>query len=73
MPRSRSSDRVMSAFERECRRLLEIRLKATTKDEREDAEWALQYVITLNGQGRLDEYFASRAESERGAGHPVGA
>jgi hypothetical protein len=44
----------------ECQRLMTARRAATTATERDDAEWALTYVMQMQRTGRLDEYFANQ-------------
>lgn len=61
MPRAGNQDS-MTPFVRECRRILAARLVAKTAAEKEDTEWAWQYLFQMNKADRLDEYFASRAE-----------
>lgn len=48
----------MTPFVRECQRLLDARLKATNKSEKDDAAWAMEYLFTMQRAGRLDDYFA---------------
>ena len=54
----------LSAFELECRRLMEARLAATSESEKSDAEWALTYAMQMHRAGRFEEYLALKAEQE---------
>lgn len=51
-------------FTLECRRLMDARLATKIQTERDDAEWALTYLFQMNRAGRLDEYFALKAEQD---------
>jgi hypothetical protein len=46
----------------ECQRLMTARLAATSKSEKDDAEWALQYAMQMHRAGRFEEYLAQRVE-----------
>lgn len=51
-----------SDFLREMERLHRAQLGAQTAEEREAADDAMTHFLRMNGSGRLQEYFANRAE-----------
>lgn len=53
-----------SPFVLECQRLMDARLKATSVDEKADAEWALDYAMQMHRHGRFNEYLAQLAEQQ---------
>lgn len=53
-----------SPFVLECQRLMEARIKATSPAEKEDAEWALNYAMSMHRAGRFDEYLSLLAEQQ---------
>ena len=61
-----------SPFVRECQRLMTARQKATTTDERADAEWALEYLFQMHRAGRFEEYLAQRAAIDARAKEATG-
>lgn len=53
-----------SPFVTECQRLMAARLAATTPAEKDDAEWALTYAMSMHRAARFDEYLAQLAEQQ---------
>lgn len=58
----------MTPFVVECWRLMEARLHATSKAEKDDAEWALTYAMQMHRAGRFEEYLAQLAEQQQAQG-----